>query len=151
MKRTLLTLVNALFAIAAWSASYDVVSVDLTDGSKVDIALSNKLALKFNATHLQVTGTDADFEIPKEKIVAFSYSESSGLEEIAVNQSVDFVGRMMRFTGLADGTIITIHNLSGKCMRSIKAEGECQLGLEDFPAGVYIVAINNVSYKISLK
>lgn len=151
MKRTLLTLVNALFAVAAWSASYDIVSVDLTDGSKVDIALSDKLSLSFNATHLQVTGTNADFEIPKEKIVAFSHSDSSGLDEIAIKPSVDFVDRMMCFTGLADGSIITIHNISGKCIRSIKTEGECQLGLEDLPAGVYIVAVNNVSYKISLK
>lgn len=151
MNRSLLTLVCALIAMTAWSLPYDKVRVDLADGSKVEIELSEKLSLSFNDTHLLVKGSNADVEIPKEKIVTFSHNQSSGVADAAIEQSVDFDGRVMRFSGLADGSLITIHNLSGACMRSFTTDGDCQLSLEDLPAGVYIVAVNNVSYKISLK
>lgn len=151
MKKFLLTLVSGLFAVVAWSATYNIVSVDLSDGTKVDIALSDKLSFSFNATHLLVSGIDSDFEIPKEKIVAFSHSAHSGLNEVATDSTVDIEGRIVHFKDLADGTVISIYNMSGNCLRSVITGGDYLLKLEELPAAVYIVKVNNVSYKISLK
>lgn len=151
MKRTLLIVFAAFFAIAAGATSYDVVSVDLNDGSKVDIALTGNLSLSFNSTHLLVKGTDADFEIPKEKILSFSHSGESAIKEIAPDSSVDLDGRTLHFKGLTDGSLISVYDLCGKSLLSAKAANEYTLGLDDIPSGVYIVTVNNVSYKISLK
>ncbi len=151
MKKILLTVVCAFAAIVAWSASYDKVSLDLNDGTKVDIALSEKLTFSFNETHLLVAGTDADFEIPKDKIVTFSHSGSTGLSEVAAESGVDIQGRTMHFKGLPSGSVIKVYSLSGQCRESATAEGDYVFELDKLPAGVYIVTVNNVSYKISLK
>lgn len=151
MKRTLLTIVSALFAIASWSASYDVVCVDLNDGTTVDIALSSKLSLSFSDTHLLVKGTDADFEIPKKKILTFSHSVSSGIDDVTSDPSVALTGPVMHFKGLAEGSDISVYNLAGKCLRSVSAKGDYILALNDLPAAVYIVSVNQVAYKISLR
>ena len=151
MKKILLTLLSTLFTAVGWSAAYDPVSVDLNDGTKVDIALSDNLSLSFNETHLLVSGSDADCEIPKGKIVSFTHLESSGLTEVAKDGSVGLAGRSMHFKGLADGSLIALYDLGGKCLRSVSAQGDYVLGLENLPSGVYVVTVNNVSYKISLK
>lgn len=152
MRKLLLTLLSALFATAAWAGPEGTVYVELNDGTTVDIRMSDKLSLRFNATHLVASDPETNVEIPKEKIVAFSHSiNSSAIEGVAGGSTAELAGRSMHFTGLADATVITVHNLRGDCVLSAMASGDFTLSLDELAPAVYLVSVNNVSYKIALR
>lgn len=151
MKKTVLAFLSVLFATVAWAGPYGTVSVELNDGTKVDITMSEKLSLSFSGSHLIVGGSDADVEIPKEKILAFRHLEYNAVNEMGKDAGVEYSGRSMRFTGLGADSRISVFDLKGNCLRSAEASGDYELSLEGLAPAVYVVRVNGMSYKIAVR
>lgn len=153
MKKPLLLAAIALTHMASWAAPFNTLNVHLVDGSTVDIILTDELSLKFDETNLVVTGIDADVSMPKDKVVKFTHSLSeSGIDIPGPDNGMMRIdGDCIYFSNLPDRSFIDVHSLNGVRVFSERAGGNHVLKLDDFVTGVYIVSVNGVSYKISVK
>lgn len=141
-------------ALVSGAQGFNVLNVHLADGTVVDIKLGTELRLTFTDTHLVATGTDATVEMPKADIVKMEhiFDEAAGIDA-PVADAAEFVreGDTLSFTDLPAGSLINVYTLGGTQVRSIAAEGQCSIDLSGLSAGVYVVTVNNMSYKITVK
>ncbi len=141
-------------ALVSGAQGYNVLNVHLADGSKVDIKLGTELRITFTDTHLVATGKDATVEVAKADIKKMEhvFDAEAGIDA-AVADASGFVreGDTLSFTDLPAGSRINVYTVGGAQVRSVAAEGQCSVDLGDLAAGVYIVTVNNMSYKITVK
>ena len=154
MKKLLLSAIAVCITLASGAASYNMLNVHLTDGSKVDVLLTSDLTLAFTDTDLVATGADqkVTVTVPRESISKFvhTYDPGAGIDEVT-GGSMAFNGNTLSFDSLPAGSVIKFYTLAGVAVRTITAEGAVELSLDDLATGAYIVTVNNVSYKITIK
>lgn len=147
--RKILTLILATtFSLSMWAAGYSTVCVNLTDGSQVKIMMAESLKLTFNQNELVATGSDSDVTVPKANIVNFTHLSESGVDGVESGPDYTFVNGVMEFSNLPSQSVIAVYDQSGRTMLREVAEGYYTLSLNRFSKGVYVVTVNNVSYKI---
>lgn len=150
MRKTLLLLFICA-ALQAWSIGYHQLRVNLTGGEQVSIELSEDLKVSFTEENLEAHGVYADVVIPRVNIVDFEHLEESGVDIIGAESGVQRVGNSLTFTGLADNSEISVIDMGGRLVSSEKASGQYTLSLDGLTAGVYVVRVNNMSYKVTVK
>lgn len=153
MQKFLLFAIMALVALTALAARYNVVSVNLTDGSHVDIVLTDGLQLNFSETHLVATGGTAEVSVEKSRIADFTHRlDESALDATKVTgEGFSYADGYLHFTSLPAGSTISIYTTGGALLCSEVASGSHSIPVSTLSAGVYVVRVNNVSYKISVK
>lgn len=138
---------------AAHAQTYDSVVVDMADGSQTTVTLEKGMTTEFSSTSVifsSPAGTAVDLN--KDDVVAFSFSETSGVADIAGNAAAPaLTSGGLSFSNLPAGSSISVHDTAGRLAESATASGDFTLPLGDLPAGVYIVTVNGTSYKISVK
>lgn len=154
MKKFYMLLMAAGLAAASAATvaaqGYKSAVVEKTDGTTTLINLDQSMTTQFEGDMLTFTGANTSVEIPKSDLVAISFSELSGINE--VNAAPTMADGCLTFTGLPEGSTIAVFDTAGRCLSSSVAEGgdKC-LPLNNLTTGVYIVRVNGFSYKISVK
>ena len=147
--RKILTLIMATtLSLSMWAANYTTVCVNLTDGSQVKIMMAESLKLSFNEDELVATGIDSDVTVPKANIVNFTHLAESGVDGLESAPDYTIVNGVMEFNNLPSQSVVAVYDHSGRTMLREMAEGYYSLSLDRFSKGVYVVTVNNVSYKI---
>ena len=143
---------TASVAFGAHAEGYRSVAIHLNDGSKTEIRLSDDLKATFTSDQLVVHSTDKTVSVAKNRIQSFTFSEEEPLgvaDPEAASAAPRITGSTMTFDGLAEGTSIAVYAVSGALLHSAVASGSYSIDLSGLPAGVCIVKVNEVSYKIS--
>lgn len=135
---------------SVWAANYHSLHISLKDGSVVSVNLSDELKASFTETHLHIESEGPAVDVPRADIAGLAFKEEAGIED-AETAAPAFDGDNMTFTGLPAGSVVSVFATDGRAVASATAEGEFTLPLASLPAGVYIVTVNNMSYKISVK
>ena len=154
-----LTRITALAAIAisaltGSAANYHGLKITLLDESTVFVKLSDDMKAIFTPSHLKITGTGQDVEVPREKLATFQFTEQSetdGVEETTVAADPFLQDGYMVFTGLKEGTGIKAYSPDGRLILSETASGDFSLDLKRLPKGSWIVTVNSISYKINVR
>lgn len=150
MKKVLLLLVAAAFAIIGRAATYDMVTVHLADETTVDIAMTEGLQLSFDATDLHAVGSGAEVTISKANILKIEHTSTQGVEDAVADAGFEFSDGL-HFRNLPAGSTVVICDLAGRVELSVAAEGDFSLPLDALVPGIHIVNVNGVSYKINVK
>lgn len=150
MRKSLLLLFVCV-AMQAWSAGYHQLMVNLTGGDQVAISLSDDLKVTFTEETLEAHGEYADVSIPRANIVDFEHSEEVGVDAIGAETGVSRIGNSLTFNGLANNSEISVFNMGGVCVSSAQASGQYTLSLDGLTPGAYIVRVNNMTYKVTVK
>ena len=158
MTKTFKRLLAVAAAVAAFSGAasagvYNVLNVNLNDGTTTAIALTDDLRVSFNETHLIATGSLANVSVDRSKIVYFthSYDANVGVNEIAAGSEASFNGNSISFSNLPAGSVVRVFSIGGALVREAAAEGDYTLSLDELASGNYIVNVNNMSYKINIR
>lgn len=144
-------LAMSLFASAE---AYRSVAVNLTDGSKVEINLTDEFSASFTDGEFVVTGVAADITVPRAQIKSFTFStkQYTGVEEVATDGTEPvFSGNNMIFNNLPEGSVIAVYNMAGALLLSETASGTYTLDLSTISTSPVIVTVNKVAYKIATK
>ncbi len=151
MRKLLLSLAICLPAIA--SANFNLITVNLADKQKVDIVITDDMNLKFTDTHLVAEGGKTDVSIEKSQIVNFihRYDANAGIGEITSEEGYQYQGNSIIFHSLPAGSQIAVFTVGGIAVAQYEAEGDFTLPLDNLEKGVYVVSVNNKSFKISVK
>lgn len=131
---------------------YEKLNVHLTDGSIMEVVLVSNLKISFSETELVANGTNVELTVPRESIVKLVHTPNQAdIDVVTSGEEMTLRGNTLSFDSLPVGTVIDIYSAAGVKVRSLKAEGETVIELDGLTTGVYIVRVNNMSYKISVK
>lgn len=141
-----------LMSVSISASAYSGIEVTLTDGIGMLITMSERPVITFSGDKLVVKTETGITELDRSKVKTFNYLTSSSVEEINVGDcKVNNTGDMLLFNNLPAGSEITVHDVSGKLVKSATAEGSYRINISDLSAGVYVVSVNGVSTKITIK
>lgn len=135
---------------SVWAANYHSLLVSLTDGTSVSVNLCDEFKASFTETHLRLESDGPAVDVPRDQIANLAFKEEAGIEDAEIGAPA-FDGDNMTFTGLPAGSVVNVYAADGHLVASTAAQGEFTLPLGSLSAGVYIVTVNNMSYKISVK
>lgn len=143
----------ALGIAGASGAGYNCLKVSLQDGSHVNIFMSDDLRVRFTETHLVATGSNADVSVDRSSIFSFDhvYDKSGAVGDVLAEQTARFTGDTMQFDSLPEGSVITVFDTRGAAVMSQIASGSHELSLGSLPSGVYVITVNNMSYKVTVR
>lgn len=151
MRKFLLFAIAVCIAVTCGAVSFNTVTVHLNDGSQVDITMTDGLSLSFDETNLVATGSGADVTVEKSKIVKLSHSQQSGIADITADGGFSHDGNALNFDNLPDGSTVAVYGINGVAVYSARVSGSHTLPLDGMAPGIYVVRVNNMSYKISVK
>ena len=153
MRKILTFLMTVAFVVPLWAASYNMVCVNLSDGSTVKIVMTENLEIQFDNENLVASSDGSEVTVPKANILNFkhTYDAEAAVEDVLNDNGLTFENGMLLFNGLPADAVISVYDLSGKLLRRVNAEGDFSLSLDSLEKGIYIVNVNNVSYKVNIK
>ncbi len=140
--------------LCSWAQTYKSVAVNLTDGSKTEVNLTDDLTAMFDEENLVITGGDQDISVPRSQIQSFTFSEhgKSGVDNVGVDASTPtLVDGSMVFSALPEGSVVAVFAPNGTLLNKVTVSGSYTLDLSALPSGTVLVNVNGVAYKIAVK
>ena len=127
--------------------------ITATDGTLTRYLLENVPQVKIEGGYLRILAGRASVSLPLERLQHMHYEiikdEATAIEEIVVNKEKTG-SEHIDFSNLPADATISIYTLDGKLINNIRpTEGKTlSLMLGSLRSGVYLVKVNDVTYKI---
>jgi hypothetical protein len=144
MHKSLLLLSLLLASQIAGAEGYKTISVITKDGNTTAVDIAEQTQIKFSGT--QITFGDKTFN--RADVVKFSYVKGSGTAAVKTGAERPFrqVGNSLIFSTDANATIFAV---DGRKVISDKVEAGSSISLASLATGVYIIKVNNETFKIA--
>lgn len=157
MKKELLLslmLFFSLFAKAEEPAPHLVVWAK--DGTKVAYALAEKPKVTFTETDLVITANGVEVNYNLEKMARFTYEDNTSvaITNLQTDESLfKLDGESLLFPALKANSTVSVYSLNGTIVfkKTVRKNGEYAFPLSNLNAGVYMVNVNGLTYKIVKK
>jgi len=157
--------VCSLAAISANADSYRTIYVCTTDGQKIGVTIAPDLVMNFpDWNTLQFAYRVDPYQYPYDDKEGFSVSfdkieslkmssDYSSIEtidaDLIVTPSVS--DGVLRFAGIKSPVTAKVYTIDGQFLEQRVMQGEDELSLKSYGSGIYLVLINNVTYKFIVK
>jgi len=123
------------------------------DGTKVAFALAEKPKVTFTETDLVITAKGVEVNYLLENMDRFTYESND--ESAIINLQTDespfkHTGDSLLFPALKANSTVAVYSLNGALVFkiTIRQNGEYAFPLSNLNAGVYMVNVNGLTYKI---
>lgn len=130
--------------------------IHFVDGKCSSYTLSSDPEIAFAENELTIRTNGIDVTYPLDDVSRITYGDENGagvydLEHGESPYRID--NGYILFSNLAEGTIVDIYDINGAVVRCHQAEvaGEYRLPVRDLSPGIYIVRVNNTTFKIATK
>ena len=151
-RKLLLAMLIGAFATMA-KADNRVLKVLQTDGQVTTINLNDEPRTTYADGNLVITTSKTTITYPLEKVRRYTYETlTTGISmKPSLKTEMSQNGETLTFRGLKSGETIMLYNTAGQVLRRINSEkgGETTVSVANMPAGVYLVKVNDVTYKIT--
>lgn len=123
------------------------------DGSKVAYALVEKPKVTFTETDMIVTANGIVVTYALENMARFTYEKATPTDMFNLETS-EFPFKLedesLLFPNLHENSTVTVHLLNGTLVftKNVPKTGEYVFPLSNLNAGVYLVSVNGITYKI---
>lgn len=158
MKKKRLTLIlTVLLSVLPVSLFADTVTslvVVKKDKTTATFELATKPQVTFEGTDLKIIDEgNATTFIPLADIVRYYFEthDASGITEIKSDgTTIDYQDGVLVLSGLKSGTSAQVFSTDGRMVQTLTANynGTFRLSLSSLPTGVYVVKVNDTTYKI---
>lgn len=156
MKRTILLALLPLISMMAM-ANEPITQLVIwsKDGAKVAYALAEKPKLTFTGSELVVKTDSIEVTYDLEKISRFTYEGGgmTGITDLETESVFNFQNEALVFPSLSANSTVSVCSLNGLLVfkKTVRVAGEYAFPLSKLNAGVYLVNVNGVTYKIMKK
>lgn len=123
------------------------------DGTKVAYALAEKPKVTFTETDLVITAKGVEVNYSLENMSRFTY-ESNDVSAI-INLQTDetpfkLTSGSLLFPALKANSIVSVYSLNGTLVfkKTVRQNGEYAFPLSNLNAGIYMVNVNGLTYKV---
>jgi hypothetical protein len=157
VKFTILSLLFAFAVTSVWAADKQNTLIVLTKNNVMhQFVLADKPKVTFEGNQLKVTcekaSASASFDLSD--IIRFTYEgkNASGIDELTVDPAeISMEGGTLVISQMKANSTVNVYSMDGKLVRQLTAQraGTYRLSLSSFPAGVYLVKADNITYKIT--
>lgn len=151
MKKLLSLIILFVFAHSVMADDM-ILQIWQSDGNVVNIDLSEEPVTRYTDGNLIITTTKTTISYPLEKVAKYTYISADGIESInGMRSKFSQDGETLIFSGLAQGTEISVYASSGQLIRKTKAGSQAKttVSVSSLPPGVYLVKVNSITYKIT--
>ncbi len=150
LKRNIVS--TLLLTVYMSAMAFTGLKVTLTDGSSTIISMEECPIVKFIGDKLLVTTDVSTTEFERSKVKTFNYISPSSIDGINNDGNVvSNTGDSLQFGNLPANSEISVYDVSGKLVKNATAGGSYRINISDLSAGVYVVSVNGVSTKITIK
>lgn len=123
------------------------------DGTKVAYALAEKPKVTFTETELIITSNGVEVKYDLENMARFTYEDNTATAITNLqtgNVSFKLNGESLLFPALKANSTVSVYSLNGMLVfkKTVSQNGEYALPLSNLNAGVYMVNVNGLTYKI---
>lgn len=154
MKTKLLLLLLLCSFLMRINAKETQLIVWAKNGEKVAFLLSENPKIKFSETDIIITSKDMIVTYSLENMLRFTYENEINTSVINVNDNLlKFDGEVLLFPNLKVNSNIAVYTLVGKVVfsKTTDVNGDFLFPVSYLEAGVYIVNVNGIIYKILKK
>ena len=142
-----------VFCVGTRAAQVETLVVKLKNGSETAFFLKDKPQVKFEGTNLKVTSSAGDATFALADVLQFTYDkrDTSGINETVTEPTgVIFKDDVLVVSQLKVNAVVSVYGLDGMLVRQWKAPhaGTFRLSLSELPSGLYLVKVDNITYKI---
>ena len=126
------------------------------DGTQVAYALADKPKVTFTLSDLVITTKGVEVNYSLDNMVSFTYeaNETSYITNLQTDDTLfKLDGEYLLFPALKSNSTVSVFSIKGTIVfkRTLRENGEYAFPLSDLNAGVYIINVNGLSYKIMKK
>ena len=126
------------------------------DGTKVAYALADEPKITFSETDLVILSNGVEVNYAIDKMSRFTYEANgqTAIKNIKTGEiSFSPDGESLLFPSMKTNSTLTIYSANGTVVfkKKVGEEGEYALPLSNLNAGVYIVDVDGITYKIVKK
>ena len=130
--------------------------VTTLDGTTMEYLIDEDTKIKVEKPYLVIETDNVVLNYELEKMKNLRYGKkfiSDGIEDVIVEngQPFQYKDETLFFKDLPENSQVGIYTTDGKTVVSRQCSGEASLSLNSLPSGMYIVKINDESYKILKK
>lgn len=123
------------------------------DGMKVAYALAEKPKVTFTETDLVITAKGIEVNYSLENMARFTYesNDETAITNLQTDESpFKLTGESLLFPALKANSTVSVYSLNGTLVfkKTICQNGEYFFPLSKLNAGVYMVNVNGLTYKI---
>lgn len=142
-----------VFSVGTRAAQVETLIVKLKNGSETAFFLKDKPQVKFEGANLIVTSSAGDTTFALADVLRFTYDkrDASGINETVTEPTgVFFKDDVLVVSQLKVNALVSVYGLDGVLVRQWKAPhaGTFRLSLSELPSGLYLVKVDNITYKI---
>ena len=154
MKTNILILLMSLISLSAIADEpKTLLVVWAKDGTQVAYALAEKPKVTFTETDLVITANGVEVNYTLENMARFTYEDNTAT--VITNLQTDespfkLTGESLLFPALKANSTVSVYSLNGTLVfkKTIRQNGEYAFPLSNLNAGVYMVNVNGLTYKI---
>lgn len=157
MKRVLLLIMMACACLMgkAEESTTNLV-VWAKDGTRVAYALAEQPKVTFTETDLVITakGVEVNYALANMSHITYDMGDNTSIRDLKTGKtSFHMTGETLLFPALSANSTVMIHTLNGASVfsKTVLSSGEYSFPLSNLPAGVYLVTVNGLTYKILKK
>lgn len=123
------------------------------DGTKVAYALAEKPKVTFTETDLVITANGVEVNYTLENMARFTYEDNAStvITNLQTDESSFKInGEYLLFPALKANSTVSVYSLNGTLVfkKTVRQNGEYAFPLSNLNAGVYMVNVNGLTYKI---
>ena len=142
MKKFYMVALLAMFAIGVSAQTYSFLTVETSDGAQRSFA-TDQIYITFSNDNNMVISTGATTGTDNVSIPLASLNRMFFSEVATLTQPSDL-------SALADGTMVTIYDMTGKQLLRTTKQGN-GLPTESLPKGLYIIKANGITQKMYIR
>ena len=154
MKQKLLLVLLSCFCLSAMADEPKTqLVVWAKDGTQVAYALAEKPKVTFTETDLVITANGVEVNYTLENMACFTYEDntSTAITNLQTDESsFKLNGESLLFPSLKANSTVSVYSLNGTLVfkKTVHQNGEYAFPLSNLNAGVYMVNVNGLTYKI---
>lgn len=124
------------------------------DGTQVAYALSEEPVITFSDSLMLIRTTQLEISYPLDQMAKLNYDtrDNMSVRDISTDEArFLFNEESLLFLNLTPNSHVGLYTVSGHAIfsRTIDSYGEYAFPISQLPYGVYVVQVNNLTYKIS--
>ena len=146
MKKFYIVALLAMLAMGVSAQSYSYLTIETSDGAQRSFT-TDQIYITFSDNNM-VVNTDATsntnaVSIPLANLSRMYFSEvATSIKSTLTQENI--------FSELADGTVCTIYDMTGKQIRKASKQGN-NLPTNNLPKGLYIIKANGMTQKLYIR
>lgn len=145
------------------STSYKSLVLEHTDSQFTRVTLQPDMTTAFADGELVMTyesdGVLYEIRKPLNELRHWTFSTAEGDDNLwagigsteSDNVSIELGGTVIRVNGLPADSRVMLVTVDGRCVRNLTVQNECELDISGLVNGVYVLTINEKSFKIAVK